>query len=200
MLIKYIQKCRICGNPNLVERLSLGQQTVQGAIIKDGKPIPPQRKIDSRLLQCDIRESEDGCGLVQMNVTIDSKILYSNYSYRSSVSNTMRNWLKKIADEAFTYFPSENWDTYIVDCGGNDGTWLNYFPNTNNLHKVLIDPSDIAGEVKDDKIKVFNECFPSQNLNKYCENGVNFFASFACFYDISSPIEFAKSVKNLLTN
>ncbi|MDB5196749.1 MAG: class SAM-dependent methyltransferase, partial [Flaviaesturariibacter sp.] len=60
------------------------------------------RQIPLTLVRCNPEEDENACGLLQMEHSVPSSILYAAYWYRSGTNNTMRNHLKSIVDEVLT--------------------------------------------------------------------------------------------------
>jgi hypothetical protein len=118
-MLKYRNSCRSCGHFKLEQILNLGQQTIQGSFVYPNKPTPPTRAIDSTIVICDIKTG--GCGLVQNLVSISPEILYSNYGYRSSVSQTMRNHLSKIINDILDFFSHKGVSlNSVLDIGAND--------------------------------------------------------------------------------
>src|SRR5262245_56865310 len=94
--------CRACGSSSLKRVIDLGEQFLQGSFVKEGKELPPLRKIALSLVRCDPTRDEQACGLLQLEQTVPPEILYSAYWYRSGTNDTMRRHLKGIADEAAT--------------------------------------------------------------------------------------------------
>lgn len=184
-MLKYITKCRACGCGHLVKILNLGKQTIQGSFVYPGKTAPPKRAIDSNILFCEI--AKGGCGLVQNEVTIDPELLYSNYGYRSSVSNTMTAHLTEIAGISNTFPDSKS----VLDIGANDGFLLRQFPA--HFNRVGVDPSDIAKEAFD--LNIINDFFPSAKINEKFD----IITSIACFYDINDPTDFCVNIKKCLS-
>src|ERR1700683_1143057 len=89
--------CRICGSPELVSVLSLGEQYIAGAFAEPGAEQPVSRRIPLELVRCDMTRNEEGCGLVQLRHTVPGAILYGSYWYRSGVNQTMTRNLHEIA-------------------------------------------------------------------------------------------------------
>lgn len=191
-MIKYTQNCRSCNHNNLVQILNLGRQTIQGSFVYPSKPKPPVRKIDSKILICNPKTG--GCGLIQNSFSVSPEILYSNYGYRSSVSNTMRNHLKLIVNNLLTFSKYYNFDiTNVLDIGANDLFTLKQYPN--DVERIGIDPCDIIRDVDKENITIINECFPSSKL---INKKFDVITSIACFYDINDPVEFCKNIEKLL--
>lgn len=195
MQIKTRQTCRICGNPHLTEVIDLGNQYFQGSFVKDGVINPPSRKTPNLVVRCDPSKFQDGCGLIQTKHTIPPGILYANYWYQSGISQTMKNHLKSIADEAIRITNTP--ESHVLDIASNDNTLLRNYPK--HFKKFGVDPSDIAGRQKDLDITVINDLFPTLRLSNYVGK-FDIVTSIACFYDVEDPKEFASEIKRLLTN
>lgn len=196
-MVKYIQSCRSCNHNKLIKILNLKEQSIQGSFIYPNKPIPPKRKFDSNILFCDVKSG--GCGLVQNEMSISPEILYSNYGYRSSVSNTMKNHLNDIVKKALDL---KKWNSLsdslsVLEIGCNDGYSLKQYPE--RFIKFGVDPSDVANEIKETNTTIINDCFPTSKLDS--KQTFDIISSIACFYDIEKPVEFCHAIKkHLKTN
>ena len=99
MHLKYIKTCRACGSPALKKVIDLGSQYLQGSFVKQGKEMPPMRKIPLELVRCDPEQDENACGLLQMVHSVPPSILYAAYWYRSGTNRTMTQHLQSITQE-----------------------------------------------------------------------------------------------------
>ncbi len=196
MHIRKRNTCRVCGSSSLKKVIDLGPQYLQGSFIKPGKEMPSLRKIDCTLVRCNPEEDENACGLLQMEHSVPSEILYAAYWYRSGTNDTMRNHLKDIVDSVVDTV-GEAKHPLIMDIGCNDGTLLGYYPK--NFIKYGCDPSDVAQEVKE--ATVVQDIFPSEELFKILEGKkLDVITSIAMFYDLESPVEFVKGIKRFLSS
>ncbi len=194
MHIKRRTTCRVCGSPSLTPVISLGPQYLQGSFVKPGKEMPSHRKINCSLVRCNPQEDENACGLLQMEHSVPSDILYAAYWYRSGTNNTMRDHLKGIADSALALVHKK--DGNVLDIGCNDGTLLGYYPG--GFEKFGVDPSDVAQEVKG--AVVVQDIFPSAELFKIIgDKKMDIITSIAMFYDLEDPVGFVKGIKRLLS-
>lgn len=195
MHLTYRQSCRICGSQALTKVIDLGEQHLQGSFMKPGKEMPALRKIATKLVRCDPTIDENACGLLQMAITVPPSILYSAYWYRSGTNQTMRDHLKGIADSGVELTKKDQ--ARVLDIGCNDGTLLNYYPDT--FIKYGIDPSDVAQEI-DKRIHVIRDIFPSAELISLIGNErLDIITSIAMFYDLEDPISFVKNIKAILS-
>jgi len=227
MNVKYQKTCRICSNPNLSHVIDLGDQHLQGCFDDGKKPIS-RRKILNRIVRCDTSKYENACGLVQSSCSVPPEILYSNYFYQSSISNTMKDHLKKVVSDTLSILSlkeSPKLDNLnVLDIGMNDGFLLDQYPD--NFKKVGVDPSNVTRKAKEkyknkENFTILNETFPSSRLlkNKILtskEVGLqeklgygcfwmphlkfDIISSIACFYDLEDPNKFCESIYNLLND
>tara|TARA_R110000824_G_scaffold34372_1_gene109195 strand:+ start:5081 stop:6325 length:1245 start_codon:yes stop_codon:yes gene_type:complete len=194
MNIKHRQTCRICGNKHLTDVIDLGEQFFQGSFVKDGVPDPPTRKTPNKIVRCDTSQDENACGLVQTSCSVPPEILYTNYWYQSGISQTMKDHLRGIVEEALSITKLSK--GRVLDIASNDNTLLRNYPNS--FKKWGIDPSDIARKQTDADITVVNDTFPTKDLS--CETTFDIITSIACYYDVEDPTAFAIDIKNRLTN
>lgn len=195
MFLRHVKNCRLCGNPHLTEVIDLAPMPSQGFFQYKDKPSPPTRKIPTKIVRCDTQKWEKGCGLVQNAVIVPPEILYSNYGYASSISQTMVSHLKNLNSKIREIKGDLHGET-VCDIGCNDGTFLSFYDK--EAIKVGVDPSDIARSVAGD-IKVINKCFPGEELNSYQHN-ISVLSAFACLYDILDIKTALDSVASLLTS
>ena len=196
MHIRKRNTCRVCGSSSLKKVIDLGPQYLQGSFIKPGKEMPSLRKIDCTLIRCNPEEDENACGLLQMEHSVPSEILYAAYWYRSGTNDTMRNHLKNIVESVVDTVGDAK-HPLVMDIGCNDGTLLSYYPK--NFIKYGCDPSDVAQEVKE--ATVVQDIFPSEELFKILEGKkLDVITSIAMFYDLENPVEFVKGIKRFLSS
>jgi SAM-dependent methyltransferase len=175
--------------------IDLGEQHLQGSFVKEGCEMPPVRRISTALVRCNPMLDEKACGLLQMEHTVPPEVLYSAYWYRSGTNDTMRNHLRRLAEDAAALVgkPAPT----VLDIGCNDGTLLSHFPKS--FMRFGVDPSDIAREIGPE-ITVVQDVFPSAELTeKLAGLKCDIVTSIAMFYDLENPIAFTRAVKKILS-
>lgn len=196
MHLTYRQTCRVCGSDSLTPVINLGEQYLQGSFVKEGKELPPMRKIPCEIVRCNPIVDETACGLLQMKHSVPPAILYAAYWYRSGTNRTMRVHLQDIAEQAMNLWAKPQ--ATVLDIGCNDGTLLKNYPA--EFIKYGVDPSDLAQEAAGENLHVVQDVFPSKLLTNAVGAGkVNIITSIAMFYDLENPIEFCLGIKNLLS-
>ncbi len=195
MKIEKINSCRVCGNKDIKNILSLGRQPLSGTFLKKNQ-IPLCAPLD--LVFCN---GKNNCNLVQLKHSAEKKFLYGkNYGYRSGLNQSMVLHLKEKVRYLKKIVKIKKGDT-IVDIGSNDCTTLKFF-DKKKLNLVGVDPTGKKFKSYYPKgIKLLDTFFSNNLLKKNKINKAKIIMSFAMFYDLENPVKFAKDVeKNLDQN
>lgn len=127
-------KCRVCGSNKLVKYLDLGLLPIPNSLELTSKQAKEKERFPLQVMFC------EDCYLSQLSVVVDPGVMFSYYTYRSSINggyikhcNNMANSLK----EKFGL----NQESFHIDIAGNDGALLQEFKKILH-HKVLnVDPA-----------------------------------------------------------
>lgn len=194
-MIKTISKCRICGNDNLVNVMTLGEQALTGVFPKSKAEKITKGPID--LVQC---IGEDKCGLIQLKQSYDLSEMYGmNYGYRSGLNASMVTHLhskvEKILASKFL-----NPGDLVIDIGSNDGTTLRAYP-VKKYQLVGIDPTAVKfSSYYPPEIELLVDFFSAAAVNNaVAGKTAKVITSFSMFYDLEDPIAFAKEVERTLS-
>tara|TARA_B100000579_G_C22782590_1_gene830125 strand:+ start:85 stop:1332 length:1248 start_codon:yes stop_codon:yes gene_type:complete len=194
-VIKQINKCRICNNNILVEVLDLGEQYLTSIFPKKSE-IQQIRTFPLKLVKC--HGDSNVCNLIQLQHSVEKKLMYSNdYGYRSGLNQSMVDHLQKRILKIKKIVQFNNNDI-VVDIGSNDGTTLSNYDK--NVIKIGIDPTaeKFRNFYKDD-IVIVNDFFSKQVLKNCIGNKkIKVITSFAMFYDLDNPLDFAEQIKEVL--
>ena len=185
-----LTKCRVCRNEELVKTLDLGKQELTGVFPKDTKTEITCGPLD--LVWC------NECGLLQLGHTYNSDEMYGeNYGYRSGLNKSMVKHLSNKAHNLESTFKAKKGDI-IVDIGSNDATTLKSY-QTEGLRLVGIDPTGVKFKsFYPEHITLIPDFFSPDLYNANFKEKAKIVTSIAMFYDLDSPIDFAKGVESIL--
>ena len=191
-----LKNCRVCGTIDLVEVLNFGDLALTGVF-----PATREEQISSgevRLLVC------NGCGLVQLGDTFPPEEMYGeNYGYRSGLNASMVAHLKRIASRLEVRANLSPGET-VLDIGANDGTLLRSY-GIEGLKKIGIDPTIAKfsefyeADKKTNPVTTVADFFNASNFDAASADRASIVTSIAMFYDLESPVAFARDVKHCLT-
>lgn len=134
---KELKNCRICGNKNLTNYLDLGETPLANSYVT--KLEDEEEVFPLRVLLC------EECLLSQLDIVVNPSVLFRNYAYRSSISNSFHDHCNDFAKELNESNIIEQGDL-VLDIASNDGTLLKKFKARGN--KVLgIDPAINIAEI-----------------------------------------------------
>jgi C-methyltransferase C-terminal domain/Putative zinc binding domain/Methyltransferase domain len=189
-----IDKCRICGNRELVEVLDLGIQVLTGVF-----PRTREEKLTAgplKLVKC--MGGAETCGLLQLQHSYDLGEMYGlNYGYRSGLNSSMvahlQEKVRRILERAT---PAK--DSLMIDIGSNDSTTLQAYPREYTL--VGIDPTGV--KFKDyypPHIHLIPDFFSAARVRaEFGARRAAVITSFSMFYDLEDPIAFMREVAEVL--
>jgi NDP-4-keto-2,6-dideoxyhexose 3-C-methyltransferase len=194
-MYKQIDKCRICGNAELIPVVDLGEQYLTGVFPRK-ESASTVTKGPLRLVKC--HGGNNVCGLLQLEHSYDRDELYGeNYGYRSGLNASMvRHLHDKVARirGAADLRPGD----LVVDIGSNDGTTLGAYPK--DLLLVGIDPTgEKFRRHYASHLRLISEFFSADLLTRaFPGRKAKVVTSFAMFYDLESPIDFAREIAGVL--
>lgn len=185
-----LNKCRICGASSFLEIVNLGSQPLSGVFPAPGDPLSTSGPL--RLLRC------SSCKLVQLGDTYAQSEMYGDtYGYRSGLNKTMTEHLRRVAEGLIKLLHLSPTDL-VVDIGANDGTFLNNFASK-GIQAAGIDPTSLKYiEYFDPRVKVVGDFFSSKVAEENKISSAKLVTSIAMFYDLESPLDFAKDVYRIL--
>jgi 2-polyprenyl-3-methyl-5-hydroxy-6-metoxy-1,4-benzoquinol methylase len=153
--------CRSCGSKNIREILDLGEQPWGNDFIKIKKNEVSQ-KYPLKFVIC------ENCKMSQINYTVPKEKMFRSHSYMSGTTKTLSLHFSNISDQILEKFPIKE-NSYILDIGGNDGTFLENFKKKNI--KVLNVDSGVQQSILSNKkgIECINDYFNEELALKILE-------------------------------
>ena len=188
-LFSILNNCRICKSHDLVNVINLGEQVITSRFPNYGDVSTPKTSI----ILCMCKK----CSLIQLRETTEKSELYEHeYGYRSGISNTMREHLKKYQEEILSKVNLEIGDT-IVDIGSNDSTMLQYY--SNEFERIGVDPTGSQFREYYGEVSLLPTYFTLSNFQeKYGLKKCKIVSSISMFYDLPDPVQFAKDIYTVL--
>jgi NDP-4-keto-2,6-dideoxyhexose 3-C-methyltransferase len=189
-----VEKCRICGNSNLIPVLELGHQALTGVFPKNRETSITKGPLT--LVKC---TGNNCCGLLQLAHSYSLSEMYGeNYGYRSGLNPSMVAHLKSKVERIKKYGILKDGDI-VVDIGSNDATTLKQY-QLPDCRLVGIDPT---GEKFTDfytsNIELIADFFSASAYKRLIgKSKAKVVTSFSMFYDLEDPISFMLEVAEIL--
>ena len=159
-----ISQCRICGSKELINILDLGKTPLANALVCCDQVDNPESEYDLKLVFC------KKCSLVQITVTVPPEILFSNYVYFSSFSDTMLEHAKEAA-ASLIESRNLNIDSLVVEVASNDGYLLKNFLKA-QIPVLGIEPAqNIARVAEENGVPTLSKFFNSQLAKNLRDQG-----------------------------
>jgi NDP-4-keto-2,6-dideoxyhexose 3-C-methyltransferase len=190
-----IERCRICGNRNLVEVLDLGTQVLTGVFPKSTTEHLTAGPL--KLVKC-IGDAS-ACGLLQLQHSYDLKEMYGqNYGYRSGLNASMVSHLHRKVRRILERMKLEG-QPLIVDIGSNDSTTLQAYPKQ-GCTLVGVDPTGAKFRAfYPPHIDLIPDFFSAAAIKaRFDARKALIITSFAMFYDLEDPLKFMAEVVEVL--
>lgn len=140
--MRQVTNCRVCGSKRLEKYLDLGRLPLANGLLSS--PQDECERFPLEVLLC------LDCHLSQLSVVVDPKVLYSNYPYRSSVSETFRRHCYSMAEDIKREYveskEKSGWFGYdiaqptLIDVGANDGCLIQQFKRHGFLPIMAVEP------------------------------------------------------------
>lgn len=187
-----LQACRLSGSKHLVSVLNLGHQALTGVFPKmQGQAITVG---PLELVWC------PDSGLLQLAHSYDPAEMYGeNYGYRSGLNQSMVDHLTSKTQFLERRAALRSGDT-VLDIGSNDATTLKAY-TTPGLHRIGIDPTGekFRAHYPAD-IRLIPEFFSADAYRATQSARAKIVTSISMFYDLESPVAFARQVAQILAD
>ena len=136
-------RCRACGGSQIAPILSLGAMPLANALVSPDAPaaVEPMHPLD--LVFC------ESCTLVQITETVPPELMFSDYAYFSSYSDTMPAYARKIVARVIDEQGLGS-DSLAAEVASNDGYLLQYYHQA-GVPVLGIEPAANVAKVADAK-------------------------------------------------
>ena len=179
--------------------LDLGEQCLTGVFPR--RPGTALTRGPLQLVRCQCDDGRDHCGLVQLSVSYPALEMYgAGYGYRSGLNQSMVDHLRRKAQWLVQRAGPTAGDL-ILDIGSNDGTLLSFMPES-GVVLVGMDPAaDKFGRYYPGHVLRIADFFSAAAWRRQLgERRARLVTSIAMFYDMEDPLDFARQVRQVLTD
>jgi hypothetical protein len=186
-------RCRICNNKNLKEFLSLGRSPLANKILAKEDLLSKEPTFPLELCFC------AACGLVQLRHVVPPELMFREYPYVSSTTETFKEHFAKMAADVARISEARPGDL-VVDIGSNDGLLLKSFQQM-GMRVVGVEPaSNIASLAIRDGIETVNDFFSEEVVKKIVQGKgkADIVTATNVFTHIDDIHAFARLVKDLM--
>ena len=187
-----VTKCRVCDSSNLKIYMDLGEMPLVNEFLTSPSEFSTEKKFPLAVNYC------EDCSFSQLTGSVNPEVLFRNYIYRSSISDSFGKHCKSLSDELGQTLALDG--DLVVDIASNDGYLLRPFKAAGN--RVLgVDPARNLAEIANasgiETIPEFwNEDVGRRLSHEY--GPAKLITAFNVFAHVPDVQGFVKGVKHLL--
>ena len=194
-LSKDIEQCRICSNKDLLTYLDLGIVPLANKLVKSEDLNNEEQKFPLNVKLC------KKCFNSQLGNVVNPEFLFTEYPYRSSISQPFIEHCKSMAKTVNEKYQLSKADL-VIDIASNDGCLLEAF-KPYNVKVLGIDPAKNLAEIANKKgVETLPEFFTKEVAervaNKYGK--AKLITATNVFAHVDDLNNFLSGVKTLLSN
>ena len=186
-------RCRICHNNSLEGFLSLGATPLANQFLDLDEIDKKEQTFPLSLSFCSV------CGLVQLEHVVSPSLMFAEYPYVSSTTDTFRDHFSQMAEEV-TNVCGVGPNSLVVDIGSNDGILLKPFQKL-GMRVIGVEPAaNIAALARRDGIETVNDFFDKRVVEKIVKTAgqARIVTATNVFTHVDDIFGFVDSVKALL--
>lgn len=194
-MYREIDKCRICGNRQLIEVLDLGIQALTGVFPRTATE--PVTAGPLKLAKC--IGGPEACGLLQLRHSYDLNEMYGlNYGYRSGLNASMVRHLHAKVHRILERIELPR-GALVIDVGSNDSTTLQAY-EAGRYQLVGVDPTGVKfKEYYPPHVELIPDFFSAATIKqRFGGRKAAIITSFSMFYDLEDPAQFVREIEEVL--
>ena len=188
--LREITKCRVCNSTDLVKYLDLGSLPLSNSLSKYYLEFKSEYPLEVYLC--------NECHLSQLGLVVNPNILFHDYVYESSVSETFKKHCKRMANDLKIEFGRSE-DALVMDIAANDGCLLEQFRSVGFNRVLAVEPSkNLAWKCIDKSIPVIPEFWSEKLANEHRSNyscGAQFITATNVLAHVDDIYDFLAGVK-----
>lgn len=128
-------ECRSCNSEHLNKYLDLGEMPLANNLEETQHDAINANRYPLQVMYC------QECGMSQLSVNIEPFVLFSHYTYRSSINAGYRHHCNTMAVSLQKELGLSG-KSFVIDIAGNDGALLREFKDVLNCKGLNIDPAE----------------------------------------------------------
>lgn len=187
---KIISSCRSCKGSNLMPYLDLGVTPLANGLIKPGNVDKNEPKFPLMVYYC------RDCSLSQLSVVVNPEILFRDYFYMSSISNTFKTHCNTISSDLIDTIKLDQNDL-VVDIASNDGCLLQEFQKK-QIKTLGVEPAvNLARLANSYGIETLNHFWDRETAIKIAKEygGAKVITAFNVFAHVDDVHGFVQNIK-----
>jgi len=165
-MITKLPSCRSCDREHLLLIVSLGNTPLANSLLSSEQLNKSESRYPLDLAYC------NNCTLVQITETVPPEIMFSEYLYYSSFSESMLSHAEDIVLRAISERNLDE-DSLVIEIGSNDGYLLQFYRRY-NIPVLGIEPATNIAEYaeKERGVNTLNEFFSAKLANDLRHHGI----------------------------
>ncbi|GAA2634848.1 class I SAM-dependent methyltransferase [Streptomyces axinellae] len=147
-----IRECRACGSTDWQNVVSLGEVPLANGFLEQGHSYDDEPRFPLEVVSC------RGCRLLSLTHVVDPAVLFREYLYVTSPSETMKRHMRRVADLCEERFGIPA-GSLVVEMGSNTGEQLAAFQE-DRMRVLGVDPArDLAAVATEHGVRTLPEFF-----------------------------------------
>ena len=157
--------CRSCRNKELVSLISLGSTPLANSLLRRDQLEQPEAVFPLELAMC------PHCSLVQIKQTVPPQLLFTNYLYFTSFSDTMLAHAEELSNEMIASRCLGS-HSLVVEIASNDGYLLQYY-DRKGIPVLGIEPAQNVAKVAQEKgVRTLTKYFSCELAEELVRSGM----------------------------
>lgn len=187
-----IKECLACGSSQLEMTLDLNSQPLANSYKIQEHEV--QQEFPLAINRC------EHCYHVQLTHAVNPELMFKDYLYVSSTTQTMKEHFKWFADFTIEYFKFSNRGIDpigVLDIGCNDGSQLDQY-TCHNMRTAGIDPAENLYEESSKRHNIYCGYFDKNFLSKRKEINYDIIVAQNVFAHNYDPLNFLLTIKEIV--
>ncbi len=180
--------CRVCGSGDLKPYLDLGRIPLANNLFDTKEEAINASRLPLVVMWC------ESCGLSQLSEVVDPEILFSYYTYRSSINKGYVDHCRQMAEQLRAKYNLGH-NSFHIDIAGNDGTLLAEFRKVLGHRVINVDPAQNLCKIAESKGIISIPEFWGLKIGKMFADSCDMITATNVFAHLDNVTEFLEACK-----